>query len=95
MPSTATATGSQEKDMPASLKRIRETMKVKPTARDKGLMLTLTVTAYDNGMIQLDGVPINMEPNYDQVEGWLGTIDVITTTVHEFRRQVEQRRANL
>ena len=37
--------------MPGSLKRIRDEMDVKPTPRDKGLTLTLRVTAYDNGMI--------------------------------------------
>jgi hypothetical protein len=31
--------------MPASIKRIRESWNVSPTARDKGLTLTLKVTA--------------------------------------------------
>lgn len=37
--------------MPARLPRIRENMKVKPTARNKGLELTVKAIAYDNGMI--------------------------------------------
>ena len=45
--------------MPATLGRLRRTMDVKPTAKDKVLTLTLRLTAYDNGMIQLDGVPLN------------------------------------
>jgi hypothetical protein len=45
--------------MPGTLKRIRDEMDVKPTPRDKGLTLTLRITAYDNGMIAVDGVPIN------------------------------------
>ena len=35
--------------MPASTDRIRRSMHVAPTAKDKGLELTLRVTAYDNG----------------------------------------------
>jgi hypothetical protein len=61
-----------EVHMPASIKRIRESWNVRPTARDKGLTLTLKVTAYDNGMIEVDGIPINVEPAYDQGHGWLG-----------------------
>jgi len=78
--------------MPAQLKRIRESMKVKPTPQDKGLTLTVTVTAYDNGMVQVDGIPINVEPHYDAGHGWLGAADVITTTLNEFRSQSEARK---
>lgn len=78
--------------MPASIKRIRESWNVKPTARDKGLTLTLKVAAYDNGMVAVDGIPINVEPNYDQGHGWLGAADVITTTLNEFREDVAARR---
>jgi hypothetical protein len=78
--------------MPASLERIRKSMTVEPTAKDKGLTLTLTLTAYDNGMVQLDGIPINVEPHYDQVEGFLGASEVAVTTIHEFYRQVQARR---
>ena len=76
--------------MPASIKRIRESWNVKPTARNKGLTLTVKVTAYDNGMV--DGIPINVEPNYDQGHGWLGAADVITTTLNEFRKEASARR---
>ena len=84
--------------MPATLDRIRRTMDVQPTAKDKGLTLTLRVTAYDTGMVTLDGVPINDQVaadgmNYDQAVGFLGTADVITTTPMEFYRQAQQRRA--
>jgi hypothetical protein len=68
-------------------------MDVQPTKQDKGLTLTLRVTAYDNGMIALDGVPINVEPGYDQVQGFLGTVATIGTTLEEFWAQVQVRRA--
>jgi hypothetical protein len=45
--------------MPATLKSIRENTDIGPTAEDKGLQMTITVTAYDNGLVQVDGRPIN------------------------------------
>lgn len=78
--------------MPGTLKRIREEMDVKPTPRDKGLTLTLRVTAYDNGMIEVDGVPINEAPAYDPGHGWLGAAETVLLTLSEFRRQAEIRR---
>jgi hypothetical protein len=80
-------------EMPASLKRTRESMSVKPTARNKGLTLTITVTAYDNGMVQVDGIPINNSDNgYDQADGWQGAGEVTMATLNEFRRQSAARR---
>lgn len=72
--------------MPASLKRIRETMQVQPTARDKGLKLTLTVVAYDNGIIEVDGVPMQ-----DPETGWLGAAETCVATLGEFNRQFIKR----
>lgn len=64
-------------------------MKVKRSAKDKGWVLTLEVVAYDNGMIQLDGIPINdVEGGYDAVDGWLGATEVAVATINEFRRGV-------
>jgi hypothetical protein len=77
--------------MPASLNRIRETMDVKPTPRNKGLTLTLKLTAYDNGMLELDTVPLNDHNNDDDVTGWLAAAEVITATLNEFHRQVTAR----
>jgi hypothetical protein len=74
---------------------MRSTMNVTRTARDKGLTLTIKVTAYDNGMVEVDGIPINESPAYDQGGGWLGAADVIMTTLNEFRRQVEVRKRQL
>lgn len=79
--------------MPASLDRLRDSMDVTPTPRGKGLQLTLKLVAYDNGMIQLDGIPINAAPNYDAVDGWLSATEVAIATINEFRRQVARRRS--
>jgi len=82
----------EEGKMPGTLRRIRGEMDVKPTPRDKGLTLTLRVTAYDNGMIEVDGVPINEAPAYDPGHGWLGAAETALLTLSEFRRQAEKRR---
>lgn len=70
-------------------------MTVTPTAKDKGLTLKIKVTAYDNGMVEVDGIPINENPDYDQGGGWLGAADVITTTLNEFRHQSAVRKKRL
>jgi hypothetical protein len=73
--------------MPATLKRIRETMKVQPTSRNKGVKLTMTVVAYDNGIIEVDGVPMATPES-----GWTDAAEVLMTTLNEFHRQVRRRR---
>lgn len=78
--------------MGATIERLRDEMNVKPTAQDKGLVLTITVTAYDNGMIAVNGTPINCQPTYDQGQGWLGAAEVILSTMGEFRKVVGARR---
>lgn len=65
-------------------------MTVEPTSRDKGLTLTVRVTAYDNGMVEVDGIPINAPP-YDAADGWLGAAEIVVTTLSEFRRQATKR----
>lgn len=75
--------------MGATPKRIRESWNVKRSARDKGWVLTVEVVAYDTGMIQVDGIPINAkETGYDPADGWLGAADVLTSTLTEFRKYV-------
>ena len=81
--------------MPGSLDRIRKSMDVKPTSLDKGLTLTLRVTGYDNGMVEVDGIPINESPSYEQGAGWIGAAEIAVSTLSEFRRQVETRRKGL
>jgi hypothetical protein len=42
-------------------------------------------------MIEVDGVPINEAPHYDQGHGWLGAAEIVIATLSEFRRQMEKR----
>jgi hypothetical protein len=54
-------------------------------------VVTLRVTAYDNGMIRVDGVPINAPPDNDAGHGWLGAAETVLLTLSEVRMQVEVR----
>ncbi|MGH3401030.1 MAG: hypothetical protein ACRDRJ_00680 [Streptosporangiaceae bacterium] len=80
--------------MPASIKSIREDTDIRPTPEDKGLLMTITVTAYDNGLVQVDGRPINQgnpSVGYDQGHGWLGAAEHVTLKLGELRRQAAAR----
>lgn len=80
--------------MPGTLQRIRNSMTVKTSPRDKGLVLTIKVVAYDNGMVEVDGIPINESPRYDRGQGWLGAAEMVVATLGEFRRQADKRIQN-
>lgn len=78
--------------MGASLNRLRNEMNVTPTAQDKGLNLTIVVTGYDNGLVTVNGTPINTSPNFDQGLGWIGAAQVLLGLLGEFRKMVGVRR---
>ena len=60
--------------MAASLETVRDKMKVAPTPEDKGLILTLTVTAYDNGVLSVDDRPVS---TIDPAHSWLSAHEVM------------------
>jgi hypothetical protein len=86
--------------MPASFERIRQEMKVEPTAQDNGLTLTIRIDAYDDGLIHKDGHSISRYSEGDwvgpvlesEVANWCDLMEIATVTVSEFRRQVMIRR---
>jgi hypothetical protein len=51
------------------------------------MTLIIRITAYDNGMVQVDGIPINDHRDPDPVHGWLGAVDVVTSTIALFQRE--------
>lgn len=56
--------------------------------------MTITVKAYDNGLITVDDRPINQavpSGGYDQGHGWLGAAEHIVLKLGEFRRQATAR----
>lgn len=77
--------------MSASGKRIRQHWKVKPTAQDKGLKLTVTVVAYDNGLVEVDGVLVDDSAAPDPGKGWLVAAERLTSTLVEFRKDAVKR----
>ena len=83
--------------MPASLEHIRGSMHVKPTAQNKGLQLTLTITAYDNGMVNVGDTPQGspaLASDHDPVSSWLSTVETVSMMLVEFRNQVRTRQAS-
>jgi hypothetical protein len=77
--------------MPASHERLRREANVHPSPRDAGLVLTLSVTAYDNGMLMLDGTPLNDHHTTDPAEAWLTAAMVISQKLRDFQRQAAKR----
>jgi hypothetical protein len=67
---------------------------IQETPREAGLMLTVTVKAYDSGMIELDGRPISQRHHdeYDTVQGWTDTAEYLIHKLNELRRQAAARR---
>jgi hypothetical protein len=59
--------------------------------------MTITVTAYDTGLVKVDGRPINqkVQDGYDQGHGWLGAAEHITGKLGELRRQATTRQKEL
>lgn len=74
--------------MPASLESIRREMKIQPTPQDKGLVMTIEVTAYDNGIMMVNGRPVNWP---DAIDNWTGVGMVIAQHMHEFSHAVRDR----
>jgi hypothetical protein len=74
--------------MAASIERIRRSMKVEPTPQNRGLTLSLTIKAYDNDKVEVDGHLMAGS----ETEQWLAAAEVAAITLTEFRRQFEQRR---
>jgi hypothetical protein len=66
---------------------------IRETPRGAGLMLTITVTAYDKGLIELDGRPISQRHGgeYDTVQGWTDTAEYLIHKLNELRSQAAVR----
>jgi hypothetical protein len=88
--STIQPKSQENATMAASLKTVREKMDVEQTKDNKGLTCTLCVTAYDNGLISLNGRPVSSVP-VDPALSWLQASEVISIALTEFYRQVSKR----
>ena len=82
--------------MPATLTRTRRNVTANMRPLGKSLELTIKVKAYDNGMVEVFGEPINDSADgYDAGHGWLGAAETVTLALSEFRRQAVARRKKL
>ena len=84
--------------MPASMKSIRNEVDIKETPENVGLVMTIRVTAYDTGLVKVDGRPINQgsrSEGFDQGHGWLGAAEHITQKLNELRRQAAARQQKI
>lgn len=70
---------------------------IQPTPREAGLMLTVTVKAYDSGMIELDGRPVSQrhDGEYDTLQGWTDTAEYLVHKLNELRKAVAARQRDL
>jgi hypothetical protein len=68
---------------------VRKRTKIAPTARDMGLKLTIEVTAFDSGIVVVDGQPVTGKKG-DQV--WAAEVaHLVAESLVEFARQVQRR----
>ena len=75
--------------MAYTIESIRKELDVSVTERDRGLIMTLKVVAYDNGMITVNERVIN-SPGSDPATAWLGANEVIGGHLSAFRRKVRR-----
>lgn len=70
------------------IERLRELTNIEQSGGGKGLTLTTTVTAYDNGQVYLDNMPMNgTEPD----DGWVIAIEVFAQQIRELKRRCAER----
>jgi hypothetical protein len=78
--------------MPVTIDGVRKLLKVEPSPEDKGLTLTVKVTAYDNGVVTINGRPLRVEN--DLALNLLAASEHTAAHLGEFYRLVQQRRAD-
>jgi hypothetical protein len=77
--------------MPATPERLRREMDIKSTPKDVGLTLTITLTAYDTGMLMVDGTPMVDHQKDDDAHAWLTAGMVLAQKIRDFQRVVAKR----
>jgi hypothetical protein len=77
--------------MPSTIHGVRKLLDIQPTPEDAGLTFTVKVTAYDNGLVSYNGQPMRVE--YDLGRGLVNAMEHAAAGLHEFHKQVTERRA--
>jgi hypothetical protein len=78
--------------MAYTMESIRKELDVAVTERDRGLIMTLKVVAYDNGMITVNERVIN-SPGSDPARAWLGANELMGGHLSAFREKFVERNA--
>lgn len=73
--------------MAISEERLRAESTIIATPLDAGLEMTIKVKAYDKGIVEVDGVPMNDA-------GWLGAAVVVAQKVEFLSRELRARSVN-
>jgi hypothetical protein len=79
--------------MPISINGVRKLLDVAETSEDKGLTMTVKVTAYDNGIVAVNGQPMRVER--DLGRGLLAAMEHTAAQLGEFHKLVDERRDSL
>jgi hypothetical protein len=77
--------------MPVTIHGVRKLLDVQPSPEDAGLTMTVRVTAYDNGIVAVNGQPMRVDR--DLGRGLLAAAEHFAAQAGEFARLVQKRRA--
>ncbi len=77
--------------MIADENRLRGTVKIRRTARDKGWQTTIKLSVHDNGIVGVNDLPLNpnMSQGMDVADERMP--EALGVIVDEFKRQVEMQ----
>lgn len=77
--------------MPRSPKQLEIEKNIDETSRNVGLTQTITITAYDKGILQIDGTPLQ-GVSVEDPEAWLEAGIVIAQKLAQLQREAAKRR---
>jgi hypothetical protein len=73
--------------MATSLEYIRSLARIEPSPQDKGLILTIRVGAYDQGIVDVEGTPAGGS----DADRWLAAARMVMELMEELQRQSKAR----
>ena len=73
--------------MANSLEYIRSLARIEPSPQDKGLILTIRVGAYDQGIVDVEGTPAGGS----DADRWLAAARMVMELMEELQRQAALR----
>jgi hypothetical protein len=80
--------------MPNTREHVRNILDTKPTQEDVGLVCTIKITAYDNGMINVNGSPAGLTkiPGRSS-EKWMHATRKVMQILEQFEETFAERQA--